>query len=219
MTADQFISESLQAARIAGQTWLEGWALEFQAAVQLARASYDAAILLAGQSAELSRRDGDPECAAWALVTIALAHIENGHVDLAIAPLRDSLTAFHQLGVSWGLSLAIFACAEIAALQANLSSATFFLGASEQLRLSARAGMLPSLQRSFHHWREACSEALGPHAFTREWSAGEAETVEQTLFRAEQLLATLPSVSTASRSPRTTRQPEANQKVFRRTHP
>jgi predicted ATPase/DNA-binding SARP family transcriptional activator len=193
-TADQLIGESLQAARIAGQPWLEGWALEFQAAVQLARASYDAAIRLAAQSAELSRRDGDPECAAWALVTMAIAHIENGHVDLAIAPLRDSLTAFRQLGVSWGLSLAIFACAEIAALQTNFSSAAFLLGASEQLRLSSRAGMLPSLQRSFHHWRETCSQALGPETFTMKWSAGEAETVEQMLSRAEELLTPLPFV-------------------------
>ena len=189
-TADQLIGESLQAARIAGQTWLEGWAFEFQAAVQLARGSYDAAIRLAAHSAELSRPNGDPECAAWALVTIAIAHIENGHLDLATAPLRESLTAFRQLGVSWGLSMAIFACAEIAALQTNLSSAAFLLGASEQLRLSARAGMLPSLQRSFHHWRETCSQGLGPQTFIQEWSAGEAETVEQTLLRAEQLLTT-----------------------------
>lgn len=197
-TADQLIVESLQAARIAGQTWLEGWALEFQAAVELARSHYDAAIRLATESAELSRPDGDPECAAWALVTIALAHIEIGHVDLAIAPLRESLIAFRQLGVSWGLSMAILACAEIAALQGDLSSAAFFLGASEHLRLSSRAGMLPSLQRSFHHWRETCSQALGVPVFSQEWSAGEGETVEQTLFRAERLLATLPSVASES---------------------
>ena len=188
--ADRLIGESLQAARTAGQAWLEGWALEFQAAIALARGSYDAAIRLAEHSAELSHRDGDPECAAWALVTAAIAHIENGHVDLALAPLRDSLTAFRQLGVSWGLSMAVFACAEVAASRADLEAATFLLGASEQLRLSARAGVLPSLQVSFHHWRETCLQALGPETFLQEWSAGEVESVERTLLRAGQLLAT-----------------------------
>ena len=212
-TADELIGESLDAARIAGQTWLEGWALEFRAAVQLARGSYDAAIRSAAHSAELSRLDGDPECAAWALVTRAIAHIEIGDVDLAMAPLRESLTAFRQLGVSWGLSMAVFACAEIAGITSNLSLAAFLLGASEQLRLSARAGMLPSLQRSFRHWRETCSQSLGPHTFTQEWSAGEAETVEQTLLRAEQLLATYSPAPLNPGSPTTTGQQEASHQL------
>ncbi len=188
-TADQLIAESLQAARIAGQSWLESWALEFQAAIQLARGAYDAAIGLAVHSVELSRPDGDPECTAWALVTTAIAHIQNGQVDLAIAPLRDALSAFRLLGVSWGLSMAIFACAEIAGFRANHRSAAFFLGAAEQLRMSARAGMLPSLQRSFHQLRETCSRGLGPDGFTAEWSAGQAESVETLLLRADKLLA------------------------------
>jgi len=123
---------------------------------------------------------------------MATAHIENGQVNSAIAPLRESLTSFRQLGVSWGLSLATFACAQIAALRADFVSATFFLGASEQFRVSARAGMLPSLQRSFSHWRATCSEALGPDRYAMEWVAGETETVEQTLCQAEQLLAMVP---------------------------
>jgi ATP/maltotriose-dependent transcriptional regulator MalT len=189
-TADEVFAESLQAARLAGQRWLEAWAFEFQAAAALARGSYDAAVRLARQSVQLSRPEGDPECAAWALVTLATAQIEHGQADAAIAPLRDSLVAFRQLGVSWGLSLAVFACAQLAGLRADPTAATSFLGASEQLRTSSRAGMLPGLQRSFDHWRATCSAALGPDAYAAAWSAGAAETVEQTLSRAEQLLAT-----------------------------
>lgn len=188
-SADGLFAESLEAARFAGLTWLEAWAYEFQAAVALARGSYEETVRLARRGVELSRSDGDPECTAWALVTVAIAEVEAGRARFAIPPLHESLGCFHELGVSWGLSLAILACAQIAGSNGEHESAAAFLSASERLRALSRAGTLPSLRQSFENRRSACVEALGPDAFGSAWTAGEGESVDQTLARATKLLA------------------------------
>jgi predicted ATPase len=172
--AAALLEESLSNARIASNGWLEAWALMFLAAAALARGEYGEAATLAAACEVALLPVGDPECMAWALVTGAMANLSRGDNAGAIAPLKEALKAFHDLGALWGLSLGLFVAAQLAGARGDQRRQVVLLGASEYLRVSVGAGQLPFVAV----WVDAAiansCTVLEEEAFNRAWRAGQA---------------------------------------------
>jgi predicted ATPase/DNA-binding SARP family transcriptional activator len=172
-TAAVLLEESLSNARIAANGWLEAWALVFLAAAALARGAYREAANLASACEAVLLQVRDPECMAWALAGGALANLAVGDHAGAIAPLRAALEGFLGLGALWGLSLALFVSAQSAGVRGDQQSQVVLLGASERLRTSVAAGLLPFVAV----WTDAAMvqarAVLGDEAFDHAWQTGQ----------------------------------------------
>jgi predicted ATPase/DNA-binding SARP family transcriptional activator len=96
-SAAALLEESLSNARIAGNGWLEAWALIFLATAALARGAYGEAARLASACEVALLPVGDAECMAWALVAGAMANLSGGDHAGTVAPLREALRAFQNL--------------------------------------------------------------------------------------------------------------------------
>jgi predicted ATPase/DNA-binding SARP family transcriptional activator len=183
-SAVALLEESLSSARIAGNGWLEAWALVFLAAAALARGSYGEAANLASACEVALLPVGDPECMAWALVTGAMAHLSRNDHAGAIAPLREALEAFQDLGALWGLSIALFVTAQSAGARGNERGQAILLGASEGLRMSVGAGQFPFVAA----WLEAAlaglRTALGEEGFDQAWRTGQGLPLDAALAEA-----------------------------------
>jgi len=172
--AAALLEESLSNARIASNGWLEAWALVFLAAVALGRGAYSEAANLASACEAVLLQVRDPECMAWALAGGALASLAAGDHAGAIAPLRAALEGFLDLGALWGLSLALYVSAQSAGVHGDQRSQVVLLGASEHLRISIGAGVLPFVAAGIDTAVVQARAVLGDEAFDRAWQTGQA---------------------------------------------
>jgi predicted ATPase len=183
-SAAVLLEESLSSARIAGNGWLEAYALIFLAAAALARGEYGEAASLAAACEVALLPVGDPECMAWALVTGAMANLSRGDHAGAIAPLKEALKAFHDLGALWGLSLGLFVAAQLAGARGNQQRQVVLLGASEYLRVSVGAGQLPFVAVWVDAAITSSCTVLSEEAFNRAWRAGQALPLDTAVAEA-----------------------------------
>jgi predicted ATPase/DNA-binding SARP family transcriptional activator len=176
--AAELLDASLKNARVAGDAWLEGWALTFLAATALAGGATDRAVGLAAESEAVSHPGGDPECVAWALLIGAMASWSRDDHVRAVEVLRRALIAFRELDAPWGLSLGLVVSALSAGTRGDAERLVRLMGASERMRSSIGAAVLPFIEVSVHAAISQAKEALGDDAFDRAWQAGEALTTD-----------------------------------------
>jgi hypothetical protein len=127
---------------------------------------------------------GDPECMAWTLLVGALASLNGGDHTGAIAPLKEALKAFHELGALWGLSLGLFVTAQSAEARGDQQRQVVLLGASEYLRISVGAGQLPFIAVWLDAAIASSCAALGDEAFNRAWRTGQALPLDAAVAEA-----------------------------------
>jgi hypothetical protein len=203
------LEESLRNARAVGDRWVEGWSLVFLATAALARAEPNQAVRLAAECEAVLGPVGDREGLAWALLIRGTAAWRKGDTVDAAASLREGLRAFQRLGGLWGLSLGLFMTAQLAGAHGDHQGLTTLLSASEALRQSVGAGLLPFIEA----WSDAAvakaRAALGRNSFEQAWDAGQALSPDtaivlamRELDRAEQVqprdqLARSPTASAA----------------------
>jgi predicted ATPase/DNA-binding SARP family transcriptional activator len=182
------LEESVSNARIAGNGWLESWALIFLATAALGRGAFGEAASLASACEVALLQVGDPECMAWALVAGAMANLSGGDPGGAVAPLREGLRAFQDLGALWGLSLGLFVTARSAGTRGDQRGQAVFLAASEHLRTSVGAGQFPFIAAWFDGALAEARTALGEEAFDRAWRAGHALPLDAAVAEATRSL-------------------------------
>ena len=183
-SATALLEESLSNARIAGNGWLEAYALMFLAATALARGEYGEAATLAAACEVALLPVGDPECMAWALAVGAMANLSRGDHAGAIGPLKEALKAFHDLGALWGLSLGLFAAAQMAGARSDRQHQVVLLGASEYLRVSIGAGQLPFVAVWIDAAITSSCTVLDEETFNRAWRAGQALPLDTAVAEA-----------------------------------
>ena len=183
-SAVALLEESLSNARIAGNGWLEAWALMFLATAALARGQNGEAASLASVCEVALLPVGDPECMAWALLVGAIASLNGGDHAGAIAPLKEALRAFHDLGALWGLSLGLFVTAQSAGARGDQQRQVVLLGASEYLRITVGAGQLPFVAVWLDAAIASSCTVLGEKAFNRAWQAGQALPLDAAVAEA-----------------------------------
>jgi predicted ATPase/DNA-binding SARP family transcriptional activator len=172
--AVMLLEESLRNARAVGDRWVEGWSLVFLATAALAHAEPNQAVRLAAECEAVLGPVGDREGLAWALLIRGTAAWRKGDPVDAAASLREGLRAFQRLGGLWGLSLGLFMTAQLAGAHGDHQGLTTLLSASEALRQSVGAGLLPFIEA----WSDAAvakaRAALGRNSFEQAWDAGQA---------------------------------------------
>lgn len=172
--ASALLEESLRSARAADHRWMEGWSLVFLAIAAVGRTRYDRAARLAAESESLLRTVDDPEGLAWALSIRATALWLGGDRLAAAGPLRESMCVFDDLGARWGLSLDLLIIGLVAGARGQHERATALLAASEALRKSIGAALLPFVKVWLDAAVTATRTAVGGDAFERAWQSGQA---------------------------------------------
>jgi predicted ATPase/DNA-binding SARP family transcriptional activator len=172
-TAQGLLDQSLGNARLAGDLWLEGWALTFLSAAKVAQGEYDVAARLSSVCEAVSREAGDPECVAWALLLTGMATWLSGDHIGSTASLWEALRSFERLGALWGLSVVLFLSAQLAQARAQEERHIQLLGASERVRSSVGAGMVPFVGRWLDNNLNAARARLGDERFERAWQSGQ----------------------------------------------
>ncbi|HYN96457.1 MAG TPA: hypothetical protein VES42_21660, partial [Pilimelia sp.] len=168
---------SLAQARAADDEWLRGWSLLFMAIAALARAQYDRTTELSAACEAVLPASGDPECRGWALTLRAAAAWRRGEPMAAIAPMSEGLRVFQELGHLWGLSVCFLLAAQLAGRRDDALTAATLLGASETLRGSVGAALLPFVRPWLDEAVVLARDRLGPGPFDRAWRAGAAAPV------------------------------------------
>jgi tetratricopeptide (TPR) repeat protein len=185
--AATLLEESLRNARAADHRWLEGWSLVFLATEAVGRAGYERAARLAVESESVLRRVNDPEGLAWALSIRATATWRQGDRSAAVGSLRESMRSFQSLGGLWGLSLDLLIVGLFAGVRGDHERATALLGASEALRESIGAALLPFVKTWLDAAVTEARAALGG-AFDRMWQSGRALSPDDAVAEAEREL-------------------------------
>lgn len=178
------LEESLRNARAANHRWLEGWSLLFLATEAVGRSAHDRAARLAAESESVLRAVDDPEGLAWALSIRATATWLHGDRAAAAGPLRESLQSFQSLGALWGLSLDVLVVGLFAGRRGDYEHGTALLSASEAMRRSIGAALLPFVKT----WLEAAvteaRAALGGGTFAHAWQSGQTLSPDDAVTKA-----------------------------------
>jgi len=172
-TALERLEESLSNARLAGDVWLEGWALTFLSAAMMARGENEEAIRIAAVCKTVSREAGDPECVAWALLLTGMAIWRSGKQVASAPALWEALREFERLGALWGLSVILFLSAHLAQVRGEDEAQVSLLGASERVRSTVGAALVPFIARWLDDTITQARARLGSDAFEHAWQAGE----------------------------------------------
>jgi tetratricopeptide (TPR) repeat protein len=197
--AMELSSRALDSARAANHRWLEGRSLLFLSIAALARGEYNRAAQAAADCAEVLRPVGDADSLAGALVIRATASWRQGDHGAAAAFLRDGLRAYQGLGGLWGLSLGLAVVAYLVGSRGEHQRATVILGASEAVRESIGAVLVPIAKVWHETGIAAAKAALGADAFRRAWEAGQALTPEDAVIEAMKTLDLIGRPATATR--------------------
>jgi predicted ATPase/DNA-binding SARP family transcriptional activator len=169
--ATALLEESLHDARVAGDRWLEGFALLFLAVAALARADLRTTHTMAAECEAVLRPLGDPEGLSWTFVLRGAAAWRGGDSVSAATWLRESLLGFESVEHVWGISIGLFLAAQLAGERDDHDRAMRLLGASEALRESVGVALMPFLRvwisESAARWRAELGTAAD-----EAWRAG-----------------------------------------------
>lgn len=182
--AKTLLDGSLENARIAGDSWLEAWALVFLAAVALSEGDAAESARVAARAETLSRQGGDPECLAWALLVGGMAAWQVDDRAASVVLLRQALLGFQQLSALWGLSMALFMAAQPARARGDQHGCVVLLGAAEALRVSVGAARVPFVGRWLEESVAQTRAVLGDDGFEQAWAAGRALPLNAALTQA-----------------------------------
>ena len=178
------LEESLRHARAAHHRWLEGWSLVFLAVEAIGSARYDRAATLAAECESVLRTVNDPEGLAWALTIRGSALWRIGDSVAAAGPLREGMRTFQSLRGQWGLSLGLLLSGLVAGARGDHEQLTVLLSASETLRASIGAALLPFVKTWLDDAITQASATLDTTTFDRAWQAGHTTTPDHAVTEA-----------------------------------
>jgi predicted ATPase/DNA-binding SARP family transcriptional activator len=182
--AAELLDDSLCSARAANEPWLEGWSLVFLATAALASADYERAAWLSTECEAVLQPVGDLEGLGWALAIRGAAAWRNGEHTAAAQALGESLRAFQGLGGVWGLSVGLLFTALLEGRRGADQRVIALLGASEGLRESIGAGLLPFVKTWLDSAVTEARTAVGIDDFGRAWRAGQVMATEAAVTEA-----------------------------------
>jgi hypothetical protein len=142
----------------------------------LARADYEGAASLATECEALLRPAGDPECLGWALFLHAAVAWRQGNLPGMKAVLAEGLRCFQDLGHLWGLSIGIFFAANLAGARGDDKQMVVLLSASEAVRDSVGAAVLPFVKPWLDEALREAKATLDSATFEHAWRTGAALT-------------------------------------------
>jgi predicted ATPase/DNA-binding SARP family transcriptional activator len=169
--ATEMLQEALQVARTAGDRHAEASSIVYLMTAFLAAGDYDRTRRLSDEATVLLDRLGDPEGLAWTGVLRGAAAWRLGDRDDATRSLRPGLVGFADLGHVVGLSVGVFACAQLTA-ETSWDDAIVLLAASEALRESVGAALLPFARPWLQELTTRATDGVGDAGFDRLWRTG-----------------------------------------------
>jgi tetratricopeptide (TPR) repeat protein len=167
------LEESLHNARRAGDRWLEGFTLLFLTVGSLSRGDYAGTARLTEECDAVLRTVGDPEGLAWVWVFRSAAAWQRGDPAAAAAGAAGAVRGFGALGHRWGISIGLFLAGQLAGDGGDREGATMLLAASERMRESVGAALLPFMRRWLDGAARAARAELGPEGYERARQAGQ----------------------------------------------
>jgi non-specific serine/threonine protein kinase len=182
--ATRLLSRALGIARTAERRWLTGRSLLFLAITALAVDDHDLAARLAAECAEAVRSVGDLDSLHGAQIIGAAAAWRAGDHPSAAARLREGVLGYQSLGGLWGVSLGLAIAAYLAGAAGDHRRLVSILSASEAVRTSMGAALLPFVGPWHEAAIAAAVDALGTEAFDQEWRAGAALTPDEAIATA-----------------------------------
>jgi hypothetical protein len=169
--AIELLTEARGVAVAVGDRHAEGSSMLYLMTAHLARGEPDRTWQLGGECELLLDRLGDPEGLAWTRVLRGAAAWRRGDLEEANRVLRPGVVGFAELGHVVGLSVGIFVRAQLAA-GTNWDDAVVLLAASEALRESVGAALLPFARPWLDELMGHAVAAIGDAAVERLWRAG-----------------------------------------------
>ena len=163
--AARVLEESLDNGRRAGDRWLEGFTLLFLTVAALSRGDYAATERLTEESDAVLRTVGDPEGLAWISVFRAVVAWQRGDRAGAAASTAGAVRGFGALGHLWGISIGLFLAGQLAGDGGDPEAATTLLAASEAMRRSVGAALLPFMGAWLDGGLTRARAALGPERY------------------------------------------------------
>jgi len=118
------------------------------------------------------RSTGDPEALAALAVLRGIVASRTGDMATAAESLGTALHGYRSLGHVWGLSLALYLAAELAAGRGEQARAVSLLGTSAALRDSVGAAVMPFHRVAIDTTLAQARSVLTPAAFDEAWRAG-----------------------------------------------
>jgi predicted ATPase/DNA-binding SARP family transcriptional activator len=183
------LEEALRHARAARAPWSEGFALLYLGTVALAVGDRDRAATLVDECMPVLRATGDPEAMAALQVLRGMVAWQAGDAATTTGALAAALRGYRSLGHAWGLALALYLAAELAAGRGDQERAVSLLATSAALRDSVGAAVMPFNQAWIDAMLARARTGLTPDAFDAAWRAGRAASpdavIAETLALAE----------------------------------
>jgi predicted ATPase/DNA-binding SARP family transcriptional activator len=166
------LEESLHNARLAGDRWLEGFTLLFLTVASLSRADYAATARLTEECDAVLRTVGDPEGLAWVWVMRSVVAWQRRDRAAAAAGAAGAIRGFGTLGHRWGISIGLFLAGQLVGDGGDREAATALLAASEKMRESVGAAILPFVRSWLDGASRVARAELGPERYERARQAG-----------------------------------------------
>jgi predicted ATPase/DNA-binding XRE family transcriptional regulator len=183
------LEESLELYRELGNKSGVAWVLFFMGQPIYIQGHIQRAGAMFEESVALFRAVDDTWGIASALFRVAMVALDEGAYRQAGAYLVESMTRLRELGERWQIvnTLEVFAC--LAAIQRqqledsqpNLLMAARIFGATEVLRETLSAPVLPSEQHFYERGVATLRAQLDPAALAAAWAEGRAMSLEQAV--------------------------------------
>jgi predicted ATPase/DNA-binding SARP family transcriptional activator len=182
--ASDVLREALDVARLTDDRWPEAFALQCLGCAALSRGEYPSAARLLGECDAVMRALGDQDGVAGTQMLQALVAWRDGDSEAAAAGLRRAVAGYHSLGHRWGLSIGLLLAGELAAARGDAERGVSLLAASEALRESIGAAVMPFVKRWIDSALAEARAVLGQAVVDRAWQAGRAMPGERALAEA-----------------------------------
>jgi predicted ATPase/DNA-binding SARP family transcriptional activator len=182
--AVEVLREALETARLADDRWPEAFALQCLGCAALGRGEYAWAARLLGECHAVMESLGDQDGLSGTAMLRALVAWRAGDPEAAAAGLRRAVDGYRGLGHRWGLSIGLLLAGELVAARGDQERAVSLLAASEALRESIGAAVMPFVKGWIDAAVARARAALGPAAADRAWRAGRAMPAERAMAEA-----------------------------------
>jgi predicted ATPase len=197
--ATAMLQEAQRVARTAGDHHAEAASIVYLMTAFLAAGDYDRTRRLSDEATVLLGHLGDPEGLAWTGVLRSAAAWRLADRDDATRSLRPGLLGFADLGHVVGLSVGVFVCAQLTA-EASWDDAIVLLAASEALRESVGAALLPFARPWLIELTTRATDGVGEARLERLWRTGTTLPTTAVVDRAIQHLGHHPAGRTPTRT-------------------
>jgi predicted ATPase/DNA-binding SARP family transcriptional activator len=186
------LEESLRNARQAGDRWLEGFTLLFLATAALTADDLETGSRTTDEAEAVLLPVGDAEGLAWVMILRTGLTWRGGDRVAATTALAEAIRGFRSLGHLWGLSIGVFMAGRLLGDGGDHETAVALLAASEAMRESVGAALLPFMGRWLVAAREAARAALGTELYERAERAGAAMSAREAVATATRLIDGVP---------------------------